>query len=106
MTTPSVRSQVRAAIESAWQRAAASGALPALSAETTPPALEVDRPANADHGDLSTNLAMKLARPLRMSPLAIATALVAELNGEATDDSASTPVAGAAVAPRGSSTCA
>ena len=37
------------------------------------------------HGDLSTNLAMQLARPLRMSPLVIANALATELNRESAD---------------------
>ena len=36
----------------------------------------MERPAKAEHGDLATNLAMKLARPLRRPPLAIAEAIV------------------------------
>jgi arginyl-tRNA synthetase len=39
------------------------------------PAIEVERPANPDHGDLATNLALRLARPLRRPPIAIAQAL-------------------------------
>ena len=45
------------------------------------PTVEVERPANAAFGDLATNLAMKLARPLRRSPLDIAEALAASLGG-------------------------
>ena len=63
--------------------------------------MEVDRPANPVHGDLSTNLAMQLARPLRMSPLVIANALATELDREAADSPASTPLAEASVAPPG-----
>ena len=36
------------------------------------PAVEIERPANPEHGDLATSLAMKLARPYRRAPLDIA----------------------------------
>src|SRR5690242_6315083 len=81
-----VRTRVRAAVEAAWRTAEERGALPpidigragagactaatgdgAVTAAT--PAVEVERPANPDHGDLASNLALKLARPLRRSPL-------------------------------------
>ncbi len=77
-----LRSRARAALEAAWERATASGALPRV-APIERPAIEVERPANPEHGDLSTNLAMKLARPCRIAPLRIAEALAAELNAEA-----------------------
>ena len=47
------------------------------------------------------NLAMKLARPYRMAPLAIATALAAELTREAADAPGRTPIARAEVAAPG-----
>jgi len=56
-----------------------SGALPAVPPDVETPAVEIAHPANAEHGDLASNLAMKLARPLRRSPLAIAEALAAAL---------------------------
>ena len=74
----SVRSRIRALIADAWAGAAESGALAAVAAEARPD-IEVERPSNPDHGDLSTNLAMKLARPMRRSPLQIAEALAATL---------------------------
>jgi arginyl-tRNA synthetase len=74
-----LRRQVRDTVEAAWGRAVASGSLPALPADAERPTIDVERPANPVHGDLSANLAMKLARPLRMPPQAIATALAAEL---------------------------
>ena len=98
---PSIRDQARQAVERAWLRAVAQGRLPARSDDAPPPAVEIDRPANSDHGDLATNLAMKLARPLRLAPLAIATAIAAELDAEASADPASTPVDRAVVAPPG-----
>jgi arginyl-tRNA synthetase len=74
----SVRSRVSALIEAAWTEATGSGALPAVEPGQRP-AVEVERPANPDHGDLATNLAMKLARPMRRSPLQIADALAQAL---------------------------
>jgi arginyl-tRNA synthetase len=80
---PPVRALVRRAVERAWERAVASGALPALSADAGPFAIEVDRPANPDHGDLASNLAMKLARPCRRAPLEIARSIAAEVERDA-----------------------
>lgn len=36
------------------------------------PTISIERPRNPEHGDFSTNIAMLLAKPCRMSPLAIA----------------------------------
>jgi arginyl-tRNA synthetase len=55
-------------------RAAAKSGL-----ETEPEVVEVMRPQTAEHGDFSTNLAMKLARDLKQPPRDIANALVGEL---------------------------
>ena len=84
-TAPPVRTLVRRAIERAWERAVASGAVPAVPDDATAPTIEVDRPANLDHGDVATNLAMKLARPCRRAPLELARAIATELerDGEA-----------------------
>ena len=89
-----IRRQVRDAIERAWAAAIESGALPELAAEDRPP-IEVERPANPEHGDLATNLAMKLARPYRKPPIELATLLAAKLvRGGG-------PIESAAVAPPG-----
>ena len=96
-----VREQVRAAVGRAWARAIASGALPALQAEVEAPKIEIERPANPEHGDLATNLALKLARPYRMAPLAIAQALEVELAREAADRATASPVGEAHAAPPG-----
>ncbi|HEX7950629.1 MAG TPA: arginine--tRNA ligase [Candidatus Limnocylindrales bacterium] len=87
-----VRSQVRGVIERAWTRAIAAGSLPALAPDVARPAVEVERPADAAHGDFATNLAMKLARPYRMAPLGIAGSLAEQLALEAADDPTSTPL--------------
>ena len=81
MPTDSIREQVRSAVTHAWRRAEAAGALPPPS-EDTRPDVEIDRPAHPEHGDLATNLALKLARPLRMPPPAIAAVLATELGRE------------------------
>ena len=72
MTTPAdpavspvaIRARVRDAVDAAWRVAVEEGALPAVEGGATAPAVEIERPANAAFGDLATNLAMKLARPL------------------------------------------
>ena len=96
-----IRAQAGAAVGRAWDRAVATGALPTWPYDAVRPTVEVERPADPVHGDLATNLAMKLARPYGMAPLAIATALATELTAEATDPLAATPVASAEVAPPG-----
>jgi arginyl-tRNA synthetase len=73
-----IRRQVRDAIEQAWAATIESGALPDLPADARP-AIEVERPADPKHGDLATNLAMKLARPYRRAPMELATLLAAKL---------------------------
>jgi arginyl-tRNA synthetase len=106
MTSPSqqaslplpIRSQVREALERAWQRAIDSGILPPL-VDAERPAIDVERPANPDHGDLASNLAMKLARPYRRGPLDIAGALATEVAAETTDGTS--PIASVEVAPPG-----
>jgi arginyl-tRNA synthetase len=96
-----IRAQAGAAVGRAWDRAVAAGALPTWPDDAVRPTVEVARPADPVHGDLATNLAMKLARLYGMAPLAIATVLATELTAEATDPSAATPVASAEVAPPG-----
>jgi arginyl-tRNA synthetase len=74
----SVRTRVRSLIGTAWEQAVNAGQLPAVEASERP-AIEVERPADPRHGDLATNLAMKLARPMRRNPLQIAEALASAL---------------------------
>ncbi|MDO8485918.1 MAG: arginine--tRNA ligase [Candidatus Limnocylindrales bacterium] len=101
MIAPPLRSLVRDAIDRAWARAVASGALPEPPADASRPAVAVERPADPSHGDFASNLAMRLARPYRMAPLAIASALAAELAREAADSPEATPIAEAEVAAPG-----
>jgi arginyl-tRNA synthetase len=95
-----IRAQARAAVERAWARAVADGALPALDPAEAP-AVDIERPAKAEHGDFASNLAMKLARPYRRAPLDIARTLAAEIAREVADSPAATPVAAVEVAPPG-----
>jgi arginyl-tRNA synthetase len=96
-----LRSQARAAIERGWSAAIESGALPALPEDADRPTIEVERPANPEHGDLATNLAMKLARPYRRSPLELATLLAAKLVRDAARDDSDSPIEAVEVAPPG-----
>ncbi len=94
-----IRDRAREAVERAWQTAIDAGALPGVPSEHVPPAVEIARPAKAEHGDLATNLAMKLARPLRMAPLAIAQPIVEALEAEV--GTSGSPIAAAAAAAPG-----
>jgi len=99
--TPTIRSLVRGAVEAGWARAIATGTLPELPADVGRPTVEVERPADPIHGDFASNLAMKLARPYRMAPLAIASALADALSREIERDPAGTPIAAADAAAPG-----
>ncbi|HET9851160.1 MAG TPA: arginine--tRNA ligase [Candidatus Limnocylindrales bacterium] len=74
-----LRQAARQAVASALARAIDSGLLPDLPGAR---AVEVDvsRPANPEHGDVASNVALRLARPMRMAPPAIAAVLAAELS--------------------------
>ncbi|MES2209232.1 MAG: arginine--tRNA ligase [Chloroflexota bacterium] len=96
---PTIRASVRASIAAAWAEATRSGALPS-GPDGRDVDIEVSRPANAEHGDLATNLALRLARPLRMAPLAIATVIAEALNATAAGDPLA-PIATASVAAPG-----
>ena len=96
-----LRTQVRRAVEAAWGRAIAFGALPSLPDGTALPEVEVSRPQNPDHGDLATSVALKLARPYRTAPMAIASAITAELQAAASDPQVRSPIAEVEVAPPG-----
>ncbi len=95
---PPIRTLVREAVRRAWVRAVESGVLPPVPADQAPPEIEVTRPDNPEHGDFASNLALKLARPLRRSPLAIAQAIGDELQR---DPDPANPIGSVEVAPPG-----
>ncbi|MHB8398501.1 MAG: arginine--tRNA ligase [Candidatus Limnocylindrales bacterium] len=96
-----IRTLVRDALARARMGATVGGRLPALADDAEPVRIEIERPANPEHGDLATNLAMKLARPYRMAPLAIATAIAREIAAAADDPASNSPIASVEVAPPG-----
>ncbi len=63
----------------------ASGALPAEPGDGSG-GIDIARPSNPDHGDFSTNLALRLAKPLARRPTEIAAAIAAALNAEAASE--------------------
>jgi arginyl-tRNA synthetase len=98
---PTLRGQLRRAVEHAWAAAIAAGSLPPLAPADETPEVKVERPANPDHGDAATNLAMRLARTHRRAPLEIARVLADELAREAAVAPEATPVRSVEVAPPG-----
>jgi arginyl-tRNA synthetase len=88
MTTGSgstLRSTATAAVRAALDEAITSGRLPDVP-DARSAVIEVSRPAKPEHGDVASNLALRLARPLRMAPPAIAAALAAAIEELRTDD--------------------
>jgi len=90
----SLRARVREAVAVALAGAVDDARLPAPDAALPP--VEVEHPANPEHGDFASSVALKLARPLRRSPVQIAQVLA---EGVAT--SAAGLIAHAEVAPPG-----
>jgi arginyl-tRNA synthetase len=70
----SVRDALRAAVESARDRAEAAGDLRRPDGAAWP-AVSLERPARPEHGDYATNAAMQLAPVVRDAPLRIAETL-------------------------------
>jgi arginyl-tRNA synthetase len=70
-----IRSRVAALVQGAWASAVAQSQLPPVPDASSTPSVELQRPNHPEHGDIATSLAMKLARPLRRPPMAIAEAL-------------------------------
>ena len=95
-----LRSRVREAVASAWRAAEAAGTLPTIAEAGARPGVEIERPANPEHGDFASNLALKLARPLRMAPLQIATAVANALSAGASG-AGNALIADVSVAPPG-----
>ena len=77
-STATLRAAARAAVSSALGHAIEAGRLPDVP-EARDVAVEVSRPANPEHGDLATNVALRLAKPLRMAPPAIASAIAGSM---------------------------
>ena len=102
MTTlpPPLRAQARAGVERAWARAIAAEELPAIPDDQRP-SVDIERPANPEHGDFASNLAMRLARPYRRAPLEIARILADEIARDADHGSDASPIASAEAAPPG-----
>jgi len=80
-----VREQVQERFRAALESAQGSASLPALAEGALAPSIEVVRPQQAEHGDFSTNLALKLAGPMKRPPRQIAEALIGAL-GAGSDD--------------------
>jgi arginyl-tRNA synthetase len=100
---PSLRNQARRAVERALQRAIALGDLPPLPEGADGPSVEVEveRPAQPEHGDLATSVALKLARPYRRPPMTIAAAIAAQLQAEMSSEQDVSPFASAVAAAPG-----
>ena len=100
-TTPGLRSRVREAIESAWERARTDLAASATGEPTDAPdgPVALERPSDPSFGDFASNIALKLAKPYRRAPLEIARIIAAHVATTATDPDS--PIVSVDVAPPG-----
>ena len=67
-----LKSDIARLVTEALSEAQHAGVLPAAAVEDIP----IERPQNPEHGDYACSLPLKLARPMRMSPMAIGEKLV------------------------------
>ncbi len=75
MTNELTRDAVATLLHRAIESAQAKGLLPTTSLPTGP----IERPANPEHGDYASTIALKLARSARMNPRQIASVLADEI---------------------------
>jgi arginyl-tRNA synthetase len=92
----SLRSQVRDAIEAAWERAQADLPSPAEPHQTS---IAIERPGDTAHGDFASNVALRLARLYRRPPMQLAQAIASQVITTKTDPAS--PIAAVEVAPPG-----
>ena len=69
-----LRAGAREAVAAGLAKAIDTGRLPDVP-ESRDVVIELSRPGNPEHGDLASNLGLRLAKPLRMAPVAIAGAV-------------------------------
>jgi len=77
------RSRLARAFEDAAQALAAAGGDPTAIEAVARVRAVLERPRQADHGDLACNLALQVAKPLRRNPREVAQALVAAVRASA-----------------------
>jgi arginyl-tRNA synthetase len=70
-----MKAELKNCLAQALAAAQEAGELPQVQA----PEIILERPRQAEHGDLACNLAMQLAKPCRMNPRAVAQTLLARL---------------------------
>ena len=80
-----IRDELRQVIADAVQRAQADGQLPSVGV----PDFVVERPANAEHGDYASSLALRMARAARMPPMTIASTIATHMTLPASVESVS-----------------
>jgi arginyl-tRNA synthetase len=93
-----LRAAAREAVRAGLVRSIDAGALPDTP-EARAVEVEVSRPANPEHGDLASNVGLRLAKPLRMSPLAIAATIAESMSEAASGDPGSVIAAAEAASP-------
>jgi arginyl-tRNA synthetase len=97
-TPQTLRASALETVAAGLSRAIESGRL-ADAPEARAATVELSRPGNPEHGDLASNLGLRLAKPLRMPPLAIASAVAVAIADLQSHGAASAIASVEAVAP-------
>ena len=87
--TSSVRSTVRALLQTAVEEVKREGLVSAI-----PDSIPIERPKRPEHGDYATNIALALAKPAGKQPRALAATIVERLRAAGGADLAEVSVAG------------
>ncbi|NLX75911.1 MAG: arginine--tRNA ligase [Clostridiaceae bacterium] len=75
-----ITEQIKTAVNNAIRKAVSAGELP----ETDIPDIMLEKPREETFGDLSTNLAMQMAKPAKMAPRQIAQAILKHIDTDGT----------------------
>ena len=70
-----IREQITQIIRNAWDIAERNNLLPVVERID----FSIERPQSPEHGDFASNVAMRLARPMRKDPMGIAKLLVSQI---------------------------
>lgn len=87
-----MKDKVSGKIKLAFEQATSAGELTAADIDIAS-MIKLEVPKDKQHGDFACNIAMMLAKPLRLAPRQIAEAIVSHISGD--DDISKTEVAGA-----------
>ena len=80
MLESNLKKDIVSLLKSSFSDAQKKGALPPHGIHSIDIEITIERTKNPEHGDICSTLPLRLAKPLKMSPMAIAKALIEEIH--------------------------